>query len=67
MLPEEADEKNFNKERGSSLEVVDDDAHVVHPLDPGGSPSSSRGPLWPLVSLGRSQRHILDIRNRAEF
>jgi hypothetical protein len=46
---------------------VDDDAHVVHPFDHGGSPSSSRGPSWPLVSLGRSQRHILDTRKRAEF
>src|SRR5512133_360590 len=32
----------FDKERDSSLEVVDDDAHVVHPLNRhGGSPSSS--------------------------
>ena len=58
----------FDKERYSSLEVVDDDADVVHPLNRhGGSPSSSRGPSWPLVSLGRSQRHILDTRKRAEF
>jgi hypothetical protein len=28
----------------------------------GGSPSSSRGPSWPLVYLGRSQRRILDSR-----
>jgi hypothetical protein len=28
---------------------------------------STRGPFWPLMSLGRSQRHILDIRKRAEF
>jgi hypothetical protein len=40
---------------------------VVHPFDHGGSPSSSRGPSWPPVSLGRSQRHILDTRKRAEF
>jgi hypothetical protein len=58
----------FDKERDSSLEVVDDDAHVVHPLNRhGGSPSSSRGLSWPLVYLGRSQRHILDTRKRAEF
>ena len=58
----------FDEERDGSLEVVDDDADVVHPLNRhGGSPSSSRGPSWPLVSLGRSQRHILDTRKRAEF
>jgi len=58
----------FAKERNSSLKVVDDDAHVVHPLNRhGGSPSSSRGLSWPLVYLGRSQRHILDTRKRAEF
>src|ERR1700704_3006192 len=58
----------FDKERNSSLKVVDDDAHVVHPLNRhGGSPSSSRGLSWPLVYLGRSQRHILDTRKRAEF
>jgi hypothetical protein len=27
----------------------------------------SRGLAWPLLSLGRSQRHILDIRIRAEL
>jgi hypothetical protein len=32
----------------------------------GGSPSLPRAPLWPLVSLGRSRRQILDIRERAE-
>jgi hypothetical protein len=58
----------FDKERNSSLKVVDDDAHVVHPLNRhSGSPSSSRGPSWPRVYLGRSQRHILDTRKRAEF
>src|SRR5215216_8195618 len=51
----------FDKERNSSLKVVDDDAHVVHPLNRhGGSPSSSRGLSWPLVYLGRSRRHVLD-------
>ncbi len=52
----------FHEERNCSLKVVDD-AHVVHPLNRhGGSPSSSRGLSWPLVYLGRSQRHILDTR-----
>src|SRR3984893_8115867 len=42
----------FDKERNTSLKVVDDDAHVVHPLNRhGGSPSSSRGLSWPLVYL----------------
>src|SRR3712207_6520336 len=53
----------FDKERSSSLKVVDDDAHVVHPLNRyGGSPSSSRGLSWPLVYLGRSQRHTSPAR-----
>src|SRR5829696_904640 len=57
----------FDKERLGRLKVVDDDADVVHPLNRhGGSPSSLRGPSWPLVSLGRSQRHILDTRKRTE-
>jgi hypothetical protein len=47
--------------------LVRDEPDVVHPFDHGGSPSLSRGPWWPLVSLGRSQRHILDIRKRPEF
>ena len=57
----------FDEEHNCSLKVVDNDADVVHPFDHCGSPSSSRGPSWPLVSLGRSQRHILDTRKRAEF
>src|ERR671918_1882647 len=53
----------FDKERNSSLKVVDDDAHVVHPLNRhGGSPSSSRGLSWPLLYLGRNRRRILDSR-----
>jgi hypothetical protein len=37
-------DRKFDKERNSCLKVVDDDAHVVHPLNrPGGSPSSPRG------------------------
>jgi len=59
------DGKEIHTRRGR--EIIDDDAHVVHPFDHGDSPSSSRGPSWPLVSLGRSQRHILDTRKRAEF
>jgi hypothetical protein len=43
------------------IQVVDDNADIVHPLKRhGDSPSSSRSPLWPLVHLGRSQHHILD-------
>jgi hypothetical protein len=58
----------FYEERNGSLKVVDDNADVVHPLNRhGGSPSSSRGPSWPVAYLGRSQRHILDTRKRAEF
>src|SRR3712207_3982798 len=54
----------FGKERGSGLKIVDDDEDVVHPPNRhGGSPSSSRGPSWPLVSPGRSQGHILDTRH----
>jgi len=50
------------------LEVVDDDADVVHPLNRhGGSPSSPRGRSWPLMSPGRSRPHILDIPEAAEF
>jgi hypothetical protein len=57
----------FGKECGSGLKIVDNDEDVVHPLNRHGvSPPSSRGLSWPLVSLGRSQRHILDIRKRAE-
>jgi hypothetical protein len=57
----------FDKERNSSLKVVDDNAHVVHPLNRhGGSPSSSRGLSWPQVYLGRSQRPLLDTPRRAE-
>jgi hypothetical protein len=42
-----------NKERNSSLKVVDDDPHVVHPLNRrGGSPSSSSCLSWPLVYRG---------------
>src|ERR1700694_1901668 len=58
----------FNKERLSSLKVIDDDAHVVHPLDRhGGSPSMSRGLSWPPVYQVPGRRHILDTRKRAEF
>jgi hypothetical protein len=59
-------ESELDEELSRGREIIDDDAHVVHPFDHGGSPSSRR-PSWPLVSLGRSQRHILDTRKRAEF
>jgi hypothetical protein len=58
---------SLDEELSRGRDIIDDDAQVVHPFDHGGSPSSSRGPSWPLVSLGRSQRHILDTRKRAEF
>ena len=58
----------FGEEGDGGIQVVDDNADVVHPLNRhGGSPSSSRSPVWPLVYVGRSQRHILDTRKRAEF
>jgi hypothetical protein len=53
----------FSEERDGSLEVVDDDADVVHPLNRHGGSPSSRGLSWALVYRGRSQRHILDSRN----
>src|SRR5215212_7911547 len=54
----------LDKERLRSLKVVNHDEDVVHPPNcHGRSPSSSRGPSWPLVYLGRSQHHILDIRH----
>jgi hypothetical protein len=59
-------ESELDEELSRGREIIDDDAHVVHPFDHGGS-SSSRGPSWPLVSLGRSRRHILDTRKGAEF
>jgi hypothetical protein len=43
----------FDEERDGSFEVVDDDADMVHPLDPAmviDLPCSSRSPVWPLVS-----------------
>jgi hypothetical protein len=40
---------------------------VVHPFDHGGSPSSSSGPSWPLVSLGRSERHILVLTEQGAY
>jgi hypothetical protein len=48
----------FYEDRNGSLEVVDDNADVVHPLDRHGGPPSS----WALVYLGRSQHRILDSR-----
>src|SRR5262249_26794109 len=54
----------LDKERLRSLEVVNHDEDVVHPPNRHGrSPSSLRGLSWPLVYLGRSQRHVLDIRH----
>jgi hypothetical protein len=42
----------LGEERDGGIQIVDDDAHVVHSFDHDGSPSSSRGPTWPLVFLG---------------
>src|SRR5947208_15528135 len=45
----------LDKERLRSLKVVNHDENVVHPPNRhGSSPSSSRGPSWPLLYLGRS-------------
>jgi hypothetical protein len=57
----------FDEERNSSRKVVDNDEDVVHPFDHSGSPSSSHGRSWPLVSSGMQQRYIHDTRRRAEF
>jgi hypothetical protein len=56
----------LDEELSRCRQVFDDDAHMFYPFEHGGSPSELRGPWWPLMSLGRSQRHILDIRKRAE-
>jgi hypothetical protein len=51
----------LGEEGDGGIQVFHDNADVVHPLTRhGGSPSSSRSPLWPLVHLGRSQHPILD-------
>ena len=53
----------LGEKRDSCLEIVDNDEDVVHsPKRHADPPSPTRGPSWPLLSLGRSQRRILDIR-----
>src|SRR5215204_7652983 len=54
----------FDEEGDRSREVVDDDADVVHPFDHGGSPSSARGPAWPLLESRRKTSAILPDQRR---
>jgi hypothetical protein len=56
----------FEKEGSSGLQVVDDDAHVVHSLNRHGGSPASRGLWWPPLTVERSRRHTLDTRRHAE-
>src|SRR5213593_1959214 len=48
----------FDKERDSSLKVVDDDAHVMHLLNRhAGSPYASRGLSWPHIPETEPEPH----------
>src|SRR5688500_18000539 len=52
----------FDKERDSSLKVVDDDAHVVHQVTRHGGSPSSRSPSWPLVYLVPRSLSLFTVR-----
>jgi hypothetical protein len=50
--------------RHEYCQVLDHEAGVIHPVDRFDSSCVAR-PSWPLVSLGRSRRRVLDAGGRA--